>query len=147
MESPSGICFTLVSISDSYLHVRFQFAGLTKLTAPLFNAEGKVAFFLGGQINCSTTIHNRSDILRALSLSDDAVDPAIEFSSGASINQIEKKRGFFRSLRIRSSSNKASDDREAGIEGELMQKIEKVDFKQQMKMFYTAYSKVCMTLC
>ena len=40
------------------------------------------------------------------------------------------------------SSNKASEDREAGMEAELMQKIEKVDFKQQMKMFYTAYSKV-----
>ena len=101
-----------------------------------------MAFFLGGQINCSTTIHNRSDILRALSLSDEAVDENIEFSSGASINQNEKKRGFFRSLRMRSSSNKANEDREAGMEAELMQKIEKVDFKQQMKMFYTAYSKV-----
>ena len=43
---------------------------------------------------------------------------------------------------MRSSSNKANEDREAGMEAELMQKIEKVDFKQQMKMFYTAYSKV-----
>ena len=42
---------------------------------------------------------------------------------------------------MRSSSNR-NDDREAGMEAELIQKIEKVDFKQQMKMFYTAYSKV-----
>ena len=116
---------------------------LTNDTAPLFNSEGKVAFFLGGQINCSTTIHNRSDILRALSLSDDPIDENIEFSSSASISQNEaaKKRGFFRSLRMRTSSSRG-DDREAGMEAELMQKIEKVDFKQQMKMFYTAYSKV-----
>lgn len=102
-----------------------------------------MAFFLGGQINCSTTIHNRSDILRALSLSDEAADDSLEFNSGASINQKDAttKRGFFKSLRMRSSSTKA-DDREAGIEAQLIQKIEKVDFKQQMKMFYTAYSKV-----
>ncbi len=102
-----------------------------------------MAFFLGGQINCSTTIHNRSDILRALSLSDEVVDEGTEFNSGASVNQNDpsKKRGFFKSLRMRSSSNKA-DDREAGMEADLIQKIEKVDFKQQMKMFYTAYSKV-----
>ena len=107
-----------------------------------------MAFFLGGQINCSTTIHNRSDILRALSLSDEAVDENIEFNSGASINQNEKKRGFFKNLRMRSSSNipKVTEDREAGMEAELMQKIEKVDFKQQMKMFYTAYSKVRRSL-
>jgi len=45
---------------------------------------------------------------------------------------------------MRSSSNKG-DDREAGMEAQLIQKIEKVDFKQQMKMFYTAYSKVGTT--
>jgi len=112
----------------------------------LFNSEGKVAFFLGGQINCSTTIHNRSDILRALSLSDEVADDSTEFNSGASIHQKDgaAKRGFFRSLRMRSSSSKG-DDREAGMEAQLIQKIEKVDFKQQMKMFYTAYSKVGTT--
>lgn len=45
---------------------------------------------------------------------------------------------------MRSSSSKG-DDREAGMEAQLIQKIEKVDFKQQMKMFYTAYSKVGTT--
>ncbi len=49
---------------------------------------------------------------------------------------------------MRSSSNisKVNEDREAGMEATLMRKIEKVDFKQQMKMFYTAYSKVRTSL-
>lgn len=35
--------------------------------SPLLDEYGNVAFFLGGQINCSTTIHSCTDILRILS--------------------------------------------------------------------------------
>lgn len=35
-----------------------------------------------------------------------------------------------------------TEEREAGMEPELINKIAKLNFKNQMKMFYTAYSKV-----
>jgi hypothetical protein len=35
--------------------------------SPLLDEDGSVVFFLGGQINCSTTIHSCTDILKILS--------------------------------------------------------------------------------
>lgn len=113
--------------------------------APLFNAEGKVAFFLGGQINCSTTIHSRTDILRVLSISDDPdADNAFDLTAQPTQNGTSNKRSFFRSFRMLSTTNanRPASDRDAGMEQELISKIEKLNFKNQMKMFYTAYSKV-----
>ncbi|KAL8388863.1 hypothetical protein RB595_008985 [Gaeumannomyces hyphopodioides] len=37
--------------------------------APLYDEAGKLAFFIGGQINCSTTIHSSADVMRVLSMS------------------------------------------------------------------------------
>ena len=121
---------------------------LTYHTAPLFNAEGKVVFYLGGQINCSTTIHSRSDILRVLSMSDKAEEdnvnteqsmPTVPSSSSG------RKGGFFRSFKMGRNTRQTPtipEDREAGMENQLINKIQKLNFKNQMKMFYTAYSKV-----
>ena len=50
--------------------------------------------------------------------------------------------GFFKALRNRSNNVKFSDSREAGMEQNLINKIEKMNFKEQMEAFYTAYSKV-----
>ncbi|GJC96716.1 aureochrome1 [Colletotrichum higginsianum] len=46
--------------------------------APLYNEAGKLAFFIGGQVNCSTTIHSNADVMRVLSVSnnDDVQDKA-----------------------------------------------------------------------
>lgn len=113
------------------------------MIAPLLDAEGKTAFFLGGQINCSTTIHSCSDILRLLSMSEDSEavdDPYLTATStkpgSSGIN------GFFKALLGR-NRQKAPDSREAGMEQNLINKIERMNFKDQMDMFYTAYSKVC----
>lgn len=38
--------------------------------APLLNEKGEVSFFLGGQINCSTTIHSCTDVLKVLSINE-----------------------------------------------------------------------------
>jgi len=46
--------------------------------APLFDEKGEVKFFLGGQINCSTTIHSCTDVLRVLSVRDDELEGAEE---------------------------------------------------------------------
>ncbi|MCJ1378673.1 hypothetical protein MMC17_001772 [Xylographa soralifera] len=115
--------------------------------APLFNAEGKVVFFLGGQINCSTTIHSRSDILRVLSMSDKAEEDNVNSEhsmSTAPSSSSSRKGGFFRSFKMGRNNRQTPtipEDREAGMENQLINKIQKLNFKNQMKMFYTAYSK------
>ncbi|KLU84445.1 hypothetical protein MAPG_03487 [Magnaporthiopsis poae ATCC 64411] len=37
--------------------------------APLYDEAGNLAFFIGGQVNCSTTIHSSVDVMRVLSMS------------------------------------------------------------------------------
>lgn len=103
--------------------------------------NGRVVFFLGGQINCSTTIHNRSDIVRVLSISDEAEadDPTL---ISPPIQPAKNSRGFFKSFRSQSNTKVASRDHEAGMEQDLINRIEKMNLKNQMKMFYSAYSKV-----
>jgi len=119
-----------------------------RLSAPLYGADGKVAFYLGGQINCSTTIHNCSDILRVLSISDDPEDEKVPLSPPPlTRDNSTGPRSFFKSFRPRSSTKVTADVREAGMEQGLLNRIENMNLKTQMKMFYTAYSKVgCIAL-
>ncbi|EON69103.1 hypothetical protein W97_08289 [Coniosporium apollinis CBS 100218] len=105
---------------------------------PLFNPDGNVAFFLGGQINCSTTIHNYSDVLRILSHSDDVAEETDEVPAMAPTSTV--KKSFFKAFRSHSST-KAATLGEAGMEQRVVNQIGKVNLKQQMQMFYTAYSK------
>lgn len=102
---------------------------------------GRVVYFLGGQINCSTTIHNRSDIVRVLSVSDEAEadDPTLV---SPPIQPPKSSRSFFRSFRSHNNNKVATREHEAGMEQELIKRIEKMNLKNQMKMFYSAYSKV-----
>jgi hypothetical protein len=127
--------FTSVSKSSQWLEGTL----LTTTLAPLFNAEGNVVFFLGGQINCSTTIHNCSDVLRILSTSDD-VEEEKEEAPLARTNTTSRL-GFFKSFRS-SNRNTIMPSREAGMEQGLLNRIEKMNLKGQMSSFYTAYSKV-----
>lgn len=116
------------------------------MLAPLLDAEGRTAFFLGGQINCSTTIHSCSDILRLLSMTensegvDDPYPAAASTKSGSSA-----LNGFFKAFRSKNSERFPALG-EAGMEQKLLSKIERMNFKDQMEMFYTAYSTVCPTL-
>ena len=119
----------------------------TSLTfpAPLLDAMGRVAFFIGGQINCSTTIRSNTDVLRILSMSD---DPNEDADAAQSIHSTKTpKRSFFGFTRKESTpqlptSTKRVEVREAGMEQGLLKKIEKMNFRTQMEAFYTAYSKV-----
>ena len=101
-------------------------------------------FFLGGQINCSTTIHSCSDILRLLSASEDSDAVDDPYITGKITNKPQgfALNGLFKSVR----GKKYMESREAGMESSLLQKIEKMDFREQIKVFYTAYSKVCTSL-
>ena len=101
-------------------------------------------FFIGGQINCSTTIRSNTDVLRILSMSDDAPD---EKESTVDL-QVQKpaKKSFFGFSRKDSApqlpqSTKKVEVREAGMEPGLLKQIEKMNFRSQMELFYTAYSK------
>lgn len=111
--------------------------------APLFDLNGNVAFFLGGQINCSTTIHNASDILKILSFSEDVEqDKDKESTLSTPISQKNTRNSFLSAFRSQLQSKPVPPPRTAGMENHLLGKIEHMDIKAQMDLFYTAYSKV-----
>lgn len=109
-------------------------------TAPLYDENGNVAFFIGGQINCSTTIHSASDILRLLSYSED-VDDQEDKPAPAPVKKTTFGKGFFRALRGDSIAE-IDGSREVGMENALLNKIGKLTVKKQMESFHSAYSKV-----
>lgn len=109
-------------------------------TTPLFDAHGNVVFFLGGQVNCSTTIHSQSDILRVLALPDD-VDEDKEPSLIGPVPVTKSSRGE-RILSAFRSSSRPAVPRPAGMENAVLGKMDKQDIKSQMDTFQSAYSKV-----
>lgn len=121
--------------------------------SPLYNEQGEVSFFLGGQINCSTTIHSCNDILRVLSLNDDELDKIDEVSKKKppslrtrdSSNIVPRvKSSFFKSFRKYKAPSVVVKN-EAGQEPDLINRIGKMSFTTQVEAFYTAYSKVCLS--
>ncbi|KAL2059614.1 hypothetical protein ABVK25_000907 [Lepraria finkii] len=111
--------------------------------APLFDANGKLCFFIGGQINCSTTIRNNTDVLKILSMSHESED---DKESAKSIRDTKQKRSFLGFTRKESrsqipTSTKRVEIRADGMEQGLLKQIEKMNFRTQMEIFYTAYSK------
>jgi len=103
-------------------------------TAPLYDSRGKLAFFLGGQINVSTTIHNTSDILRILSYGADEEQPN---ERPALAPTKSGRQSFWDSLR----KPKPTKNRTPGMENDLLEDLNNLSFKQQKEAFYTAYSK------
>lgn len=117
--------------------------------APLFDEHGKLAFYIGGQINCSTTIRSNTDVLRILSMSDDPEDDK-EAVQSLKENKTMKRRFFGlgppREVPTKlPASSKRVEVRGAGMEQGLLKQIEKMNFRSQMEAFYTAYSKVHST--
>ncbi|TVY78543.1 Phototropin-1B [Lachnellula suecica] len=129
--------------------------------SPLLDERGDVSFFLGGQINCSTTIHSCNDILKVLSLNDDELDDletAVKSrptprTRDSFQNAPKAKSSFFKSWRkynpastgSNSTGNTAAENvvvrGEAGMESELINRHGKMGFRTQVEAFYTAYSK------
>lgn len=117
--------------------------------APLFNERGEVSFFLGGQINCSTTIHSCTDVLRILSVNDDEldeIDAMRQAMQSPSIHgPVKTKSSFFKSYKKYNPQHSRLNIRgEAGMEQELLNRVGRLNFKVQVEAFYTAYSKVCV---
>ena len=106
---------------------------------PLFDGNGNLVFFLGGQINCSTTIHSASDVLRILGQpSYPQPNPS---SSTAAPASTSPRKSFLSAFR--SKSNVKLQTGSPGMENDLLDRIGDKDLKAQMKSFYTAYSNVC----
>lgn len=114
-------------------------------TTPLFDEHGKLLFFLGGQINCSTTIHNASDVLRILAQSS---EPQSEQQAEARTPsplavKPSRSRTFMKSLPFRMTSTRNSvQARAPGMEDSLLNQMGDKSLKDQMSSFYTAYSNV-----
>lgn len=120
--------------------------------SPLFDYNGNIAFFLGGQINCSTTIHSCTDILKILSLNDEGVAERADMDresfrppssrQGSTAPSMKTRSSFFKSFKVQKAPVKINVRSETGMEGELIDRIGKLDFRTQVEAFYTAYSKV-----
>lgn len=124
--------------------------------APLYDQHGHVSFFIGGQINCSTTILSCTDILKILSLSDEGDNESVtsqllsrpeslksRSSSSAGLSQNgSRKASFFQTFKRKNAERAVVRD-EAGMENELLEQVGNLNFKNQVEAFYTAYSKVC----
>jgi hypothetical protein len=120
--------------------------------SPLLNERGEVVYFLGGQINCSTTIHSCTDILKVLSINDEELDleesgrskpPSIR-SQESKTKPPKSKTNFFKSFRKYKPTPPQTKLRvrdEAGMEPELLDRLGKLSFTTQVEAFYTAYSK------
>ncbi|KAK6222641.1 hypothetical protein LQW54_000821 [Pestalotiopsis sp. IQ-011] len=111
--------------------------------APLFDANGKLSFFIGGQVNCSTTIHNNADIMKVLS-SPDSGD--LDDAEAASIHSPKDQRGpsarkaFLKAFGKRVEGAKLQPG-PSGMEQGVLNRMEGQQLDAQMKEFYTAYSK------
>ncbi|KAK5120765.1 hypothetical protein LTR85_005831 [Meristemomyces frigidus] len=115
-------------------------------TTPLYDAYGKLAFFLGGQINCSTTIHKASDVLRILGASKEGENDSAHAAGALSPQQQPllvkppRSRNILNAFRSNVSIRSSVQPRPPGMENGLLDRIEDKPFKDQMDTFYTAYS-------
>jgi PAS domain S-box-containing protein len=111
---------------------------------PLFDSNGKLIFFLGGQINCSTTVHTSSDVLRILAQSKDSGEEETLRLETPQAAKPPRARRMLSVFRTNSSSN--IKQQSPGMENKLLNKIEDMPLKSQMDTFYTAYSNVSQPL-
>ncbi|KAK0929271.1 hypothetical protein LTR91_024844 [Friedmanniomyces endolithicus] len=115
--------------------------------APLYDAHGNLAFFLGGQINCSTTIHSASDVLKILGASyEPAEEPVPGMMSPplpSPLARPPRARSFFNAIRGNPRAN-IQPSATPGMEGKLVDKLEDMSLKKQMDTFHTAYSNFIM---
>ncbi len=110
---------------------------------PLFDDRGNLAFYLGGQIDCSTTIHSNRDVLRILSLNDELVLEKKMDKLTIESKPTSKGTSIFTKHRRNSSSESAKNPKFVGMENVLVEKLGEMPFQIQVEAFYAAYSKVC----
>lgn len=102
-------------------------------TCPLYS-EGRLTFFLGGQINVSSTVHSTSDVLSILAEGqEESVQPS-------SRNSTKRERSsLFSSMR---RPPRIADTPDAtGMEQQLLKTLDRMQLNEQKYAFYSAYSK------
>ncbi|KAI5207258.1 hypothetical protein AUEXF2481DRAFT_48095 [Aureobasidium subglaciale EXF-2481] len=115
--------------------------------APLRDEHGNVDFFLGGQIDCSTTIHGKPDVMRILRLEGRnsfeshrdnlAVDNTSSLTAASPREKTKRHRSFFKPT----SSVNTQVRHGPGMENDLIGRLGSMSLESQMRMFQTAYSK------
>ncbi|KAH6647136.1 hypothetical protein BKA67DRAFT_663480 [Truncatella angustata] len=113
--------------------------------APLFDGNGKLAFFIGAQVNCSTTIHSNADIMKVLSVSalGEEEDQPSSMSNQAAHKQPglpSARKAFLKAFGVRVDEAKASIG-PSGMEHSVLHRMEGLNQDAQIKEFHTAYSK------
>lgn len=105
-------------------------------TTPLFGENNtQPTFFLGGQVNCSTSIHSTNDVLRLLAQTegDDVKSPQTTGPAKPS----KRGTGVLQALRPRRA---VAPFKTPGMETALLDQMEHMNVPNQMSTFYTAYS-------
>ncbi|KAK8124292.1 uncharacterized protein PG998_000051 [Apiospora kogelbergensis] len=110
--------------------------------APLFDETGTLAFFLGGQVNCSTTIHSNTDVMKVLSgaaarETETAPKRAPPIHRQSSMPSARK--ALLKAFGVR--VDEARTLAELGMEDEVLGRMEGQELGAQMREFRTAYSK------
>ncbi|KAL3427484.1 blue light receptor [Phlyctema vagabunda] len=118
--------------------------------APLYDEHGAIKFFIGGQVDVSTTVHNCTEVLKVLGQNVDDGDERASLKSAngrgnssadGSHTSGSRRSSFFKSFRSPSTSPRIGVNKDAGMEGELINRVGKMNIRTQIEAFYTAYSK------
>lgn len=108
-----------------------------------------MAFFIGGQVNCSTTIHSNTDVMRVLStsgtsdLEESEAKPKPQPAARSGSSLPSARRALMKAFGVRVAEPLGSSALgDAGMEQKVLERMEGRALDTQMKEFYTAYSKV-----
>ncbi|KAK3072611.1 hypothetical protein LTR53_006521, partial [Teratosphaeriaceae sp. CCFEE 6253] len=115
--------------------------------APLYDAHGRLAFFLGGQINCSTAVHSASDVLRILGSSNEKAEDNVHTSTTSLPSppppqppKAPRARSFLNALRGAGPRAAVQALPSPGMEDRLLGRLGEQSLRGQKDMFYSAYS-------
>ncbi|KAK7987361.1 MFS general substrate transporter [Apiospora arundinis] len=110
--------------------------------APLFDETGTLAFFIGGQVNCSTTIHSNTDVMKVLSgaaVKETEAVPKRAPQIHRQSSMPSARKALLKAFGVRVDEARTLAD--LGMEDEVLGRMEGQELGAQMKEFRTAYSK------
>ncbi|KAF2770340.1 hypothetical protein EJ03DRAFT_335544 [Teratosphaeria nubilosa] len=111
--------------------------------APLFDENGRLIFFLGGQVDCSVAAHSLSDVLRILAQPTDMRDRLSTVSHTAQQAQHAQKFKPCRTMResLRKSSKPSIRAEPPGAESSLLARLDNTPLEKHLATAYLTYSK------
>lgn len=108
------------------------------------DSRGQVAFYIGGQVNCSSSIQDKAGIMKILAISPDhQSEQEREQMSQLAKNEtpaseLARRVEHLKSLRYR---EKAEIAPEPGLERSLIARNQDIELSDRIENFYNAYSK------